>query len=429
MTRNKALILLLPFLTMFFFVTSVASVNAELCSCTYGDGNGNCSNTIDDASAFANQMECQVFCEGAHGSGSFGQFIEDDESEAGINQYNDCDIAQEAQVALEEAGATPSTGTPSRTPREFITPILSVDIPGVSFSQIIETNGKLSINFIGEYVTGVYKYLLGVSTIVAIVFVMVGGFQYVLAAGRGDVGEAKKRITNAITGLVLLMSVYLILYTVNPNLVFFGPLKIDPVPFVHIPNETPDPFEDYDFEIVSRPGNGGVGWNNVPMYDQTSYDSVSYGVCGTVKTSGCGATSFAMAASSLGASLTPETVATIFAEEGYRICGDPPGNSCENCSGTHANAYSQSRLLKENGLRGRWISKNDQAKIEEVLHEGHPIIISYRTKTGGGHYVVLTGFDEEGKVLVNNPWEGKMERRTMAQIMGTIKSAVYLTKE
>jgi len=58
---------------------------------------------------------------------------------------------------------------------------------------------------------------------------MVGGLQYVLAAGSGQVTSAKKRITNSITGLVLLVFAYTILYTINPNLVT---LKVPSFPII-----------------------------------------------------------------------------------------------------------------------------------------------------------------------------------------------------
>lgn len=53
---------------------------------------------------------------------------------------------------------------------------------------------------------------------------MVGGFQYVL---HWDVAKAKKRMTEALIGLVLLMSVTILLYAVNPQLILFKPLSIE----------------------------------------------------------------------------------------------------------------------------------------------------------------------------------------------------------
>lgn len=116
--------------------------------------------------------------------------------------------------------------------KKFTVPVLGVAIPNLSFSEPLKQGQYLTIDFIGQYISGVYQWLLGASLTIAIVMIMIGGLQYVLSAGRGDVGAAKTRITNAVIGLILLLSTYIILYTVNPELTVLGPLRlktIDPV--------------------------------------------------------------------------------------------------------------------------------------------------------------------------------------------------------
>lgn len=80
--------------------------------------------------------------------------------------------------------------------------------------------GGLSVTGdLGEYVSSAYKWMLGASTTIAIVFLMVAGLRWALGGLSAEqVGKAKKTITNALIGLVLLMSTYLILLTVNPQL-------------------------------------------------------------------------------------------------------------------------------------------------------------------------------------------------------------------
>jgi len=91
---------------------------------------------------------------------------------------------------------------------------LSTDIEGVE-----------AVFDYGEFIQLIYRAGLGMAVIIAIVFVMVGGLQYVLAAGTGNVEKAKARIRNAVAGLVLLLCVFIILYTVNPRLVILDPPK------------------------------------------------------------------------------------------------------------------------------------------------------------------------------------------------------------
>lgn len=110
--------------------------------------------------------------------------------------------------------------TTARIAPKLIEPSLQVDIPDVVFSKATFKDGILNINHLGDYIAGIYKYLLGISTTIAIVFIMVGGLQYAFGGvSEASVTKAKTRIFNSIIGLVLLMSTYLILYIVNPNLV------------------------------------------------------------------------------------------------------------------------------------------------------------------------------------------------------------------
>ncbi len=122
----------------------------------------------------------------------------------------------------------------SEVVNDAIIPNLSVDIPGVSFSKVLEEGGVLQINFLADYVSGVYIYLLQIGTIIAIIMIMIGGLQWTLSGGSimGDYQKssatgAKKRISNAVSGLVLLICVSMILYIVNPNLVGLKSIELE----------------------------------------------------------------------------------------------------------------------------------------------------------------------------------------------------------
>ncbi|HNV96895.1 MAG TPA: pilin [bacterium] len=80
---------------------------------------------------------------------------------------------------------------------------------------------------IGRFAKELYSYLMGLSGIVAVIILILAGFQWVTAGGnQNKIGEAKERIKNVITGLVLLGSSYLIMYTINPELVKIKVLEI-----------------------------------------------------------------------------------------------------------------------------------------------------------------------------------------------------------
>lgn len=147
-----------------------------------------------------------------------------------------------ADATSTDATATATTATAKTSP---LVPNLSVDIPTVTFSDVIEKDGALHINFLGDYISGLYVYLLDIGVIIAIVMIMIGGLQWTLSGGSimGDGGKSsatagKKRISNAITGLVLLICVYMILFIVNPNLVGLKPVTLISISEVELQNAT-----------------------------------------------------------------------------------------------------------------------------------------------------------------------------------------------
>lgn len=79
---------------------------------------------------------------------------------------------------------------------------------------------------LNQYVTGVYNFAAGAVGIIGVLMFLVGGFQYMISAGnRGMSGEAKKTMINAIVGIVLVLGAYLMLSTINKELINFQGLN------------------------------------------------------------------------------------------------------------------------------------------------------------------------------------------------------------
>jgi hypothetical protein len=75
---------------------------------------------------------------------------------------------------------------------------------------------------IGEYIQAIYNYAIGIVGILAAVVLMFGGVIWLTAGGSQEkVKEAKAWIGASISGLVLLLCSYMILNTINPDLVSF----------------------------------------------------------------------------------------------------------------------------------------------------------------------------------------------------------------
>ncbi|KKS35323.1 MAG: hypothetical protein UU95_C0002G0029 [Parcubacteria group bacterium GW2011_GWC2_42_12] len=80
---------------------------------------------------------------------------------------------------------------------------------------------------IAKYIRAIYNYAIGIIGILAAVVLMVGGVLWIVAGGNAtQIGEAKAYIGAALTGLVLALTSYLILSTVNPALVNLQITKI-----------------------------------------------------------------------------------------------------------------------------------------------------------------------------------------------------------
>jgi hypothetical protein len=87
-------------------------------------------------------------------------------------------------------------------------------------SPIMISIGTLSGSAtITQYVKAFYDYMVVGASVLAVIFIMIGGFQILYSAGGEAVGEGRKKITNAILGLVLIFCSYILLQTVNPALV------------------------------------------------------------------------------------------------------------------------------------------------------------------------------------------------------------------
>lgn len=75
---------------------------------------------------------------------------------------------------------------------------------------------------IGSWITSGFKLLIGAGAILAVVMIVLGALTYMFSDVVGDKFKAKTRIRNAMWGVVLLLSSYLILYTINPELTTFN---------------------------------------------------------------------------------------------------------------------------------------------------------------------------------------------------------------
>ena len=98
----------------------------------------------------------------------------------------------------------------ANTPTPFLQPLPS-------------SNGPLTKDVtIERYLTWAFRFTLALAGFLAVMMIVIGGVEYIISgANEGMRSEAHKRISNAIYGLILALVSYLVLYTINPNLVDF----------------------------------------------------------------------------------------------------------------------------------------------------------------------------------------------------------------
>ena len=164
-------------------------------------------------------------------------------SEANINSV----VRKNAASNCEWVGLDITKITPTQTFMENITegsfneiqailnkPQLQIKIPGLSFSgegiKAVEDefgSKYFIVPFLGEYISAVYKFAVAAGSVVAVVMIIIAGFQWTASGGGQEgIASAKKRIVASVIGLILLVGSYTLLYTINPNLVEFNGLKV-----------------------------------------------------------------------------------------------------------------------------------------------------------------------------------------------------------
>lgn len=92
---------------------------------------------------------------------------------------------------------------------------------GVSKTEI-SFGGENKFANIGVFIVSMYKYLVGIASIVAVIMIILAGIQWVTSGGNSEtISGAKHRISGAVIGLFIAYMSYFILNTINPALVNF----------------------------------------------------------------------------------------------------------------------------------------------------------------------------------------------------------------
>jgi hypothetical protein len=230
----KMFFVLAVIVVLFFVLVPLNKVQAQLC-CIANDKAGKCF--CKDAKK---PDECQNWAKNR--GYELTRIMESSNCPEACRLIN-CQIVKEESE--EKSEETPQKETP------FVPPKLQIPIPGLTFTteeselkvctecadpDIIDPadcpkekckNWAYRIPWIGEYLAALYKWAVGALAILAVIMIMINGVRWIIAGGSPDkISEAKKGISSAIIGLVLVLLVHQILSLVDPRLTIFKPIVI-----------------------------------------------------------------------------------------------------------------------------------------------------------------------------------------------------------
>lgn len=138
---------------------------------------------------------------------------------------------------------------------------------------------------------------------------------------------------------------------------------------------------------------------NVVYYSQKDYNNVKF--CGrsdaTISSSGCGVTSSAIVATSLTGNRTYDPVYMMNWAHKEGQCG-------AGISGTNSGFFSI--FAKNLGLNYQSVGRDNTNQVVEALKTGKSLVIAHMGKgdfTNDGHYIVLSGINDKGEVMVQDP--------------------------
>jgi len=298
-------------------------------------------------------------------------------------------------------------------------PIMNIPIPTLQpFSNIEVIPGQsASIPWLAQYIIAIYRYGLIIAAVFSVIAFMLSGIMYLTAGGLPqNIQKAKSISFGATLGVILLVFSYLILNMINPNLTELKSLTIDTFKADILPIQL------FDEPLVDVPITKGS--NNVVMFKQFSstWGKEIYGYiptacqckgkddpvctkistvcCTSIKEAGCGPTSLAMVLATYGANANPSNVSSFVGQKGF-------GRTC-NVGTDLTTAVGKLSQSPWPNFQGKKIGQEEALAL---LKQNKPIIFHCSGCTGtgnagpksySGHYIVLTGIDENGNVMVND---------------------------
>ncbi len=226
MTRGVAISLLsLAGLLHISVVAEAASTPATCCKCTMEDpasfmcvniSGTDCTNAMKSAGDSSGTIS--IKCDPTPVPAGQCKTIADGGICATVGNVGQATAAVGVERAKKEGVRAPFTPT---------TPKPNIEVPGLAYDVgITESSGYVSLPYIGQYISALYRFLSGAVIVVAALMVVYGGMLYILGGSVQSVKNGKEKIQDALVGLVLFLASYTLLYAINPAVIELKPLNI-----------------------------------------------------------------------------------------------------------------------------------------------------------------------------------------------------------
>lgn len=149
------------------------------------------------------------------------------------------------------AGTSPASAQ-EETQQEIV---VQIPIPGMTFDcKVSGHEGRQCVSSLGDYVSKVYQFFGGAVGVIAAVMVLWGGIKWITASGNTSrVQDAKQTIYSAVIAILIVFGSYILLFTINPELVKLQLPDIKIIGTIEQLSErcSDNPYELIDFENSS----------------------------------------------------------------------------------------------------------------------------------------------------------------------------------
>ncbi|MBU4367537.1 hypothetical protein KKC49_01550 [Patescibacteria group bacterium] len=125
----------------------------------------------------------------------------------------------------------------------FLSFLLNIILgPNLVLAIEVELPGLGQNPSLPQYVSYIFNFVMQMAGTLAVMVIMFGGIHYLVSFGMGKItSEGKEWIKAGILGLLILLSSWLIMYTINPDLIKLKMTPLGfPIPTINIPTVTPE---------------------------------------------------------------------------------------------------------------------------------------------------------------------------------------------